>query len=226
MKKILALILMLGLVAAPLSAFAHPGRTDANGGHTCRTNCAKWGLKDGEYHYHNGGSSTKTTSSPTTKATQPSATKPATSKPAEKKLPGTLKVTVTRVVDGDTFKAKVNGKEESIRLIGVDTPETVHPNKPVQPYGPEASAYTKKRLDGQTVTLEFDVQQRDKYGRLLAYVWLGDAKNPKAEMLNQTLVKEGYAQVATFPPNVKYTDSFVNLQKQAREAGKGLWANK
>jgi micrococcal nuclease len=226
MKKILAFFITLGLVAAPLSASAHPGRTDANGGHTCRTNCAKWGLKDGEYHYHNGGSSTKTTSAPTTKETQSATTKPTTSKPAEKKLPGTLKVTVTRVVDGDTFKAKVNGKEGSIRLIGVDTPETVHPNKPVQPYGPEASAYTKKRLDGQTVTLEFDVQQRDKYGRLLAYVWLGNAKNPKAEMLNQTLVKEGYAQVATFPPNVKYTDSFVKLQKQARDAKKGLWAEK
>ncbi|GED13762.1 thermonuclease family protein [Aneurinibacillus migulanus] len=225
MKKILALMIMLGLVAAPLSASAHPGRTDANGGHTCRTNCAKWGLKDGEYHYHNGGS-TKTTSAPTTKATQPAPTKPATTKPAQNKLPGTLKVTVTKVVDGDTFKAKINGKEESIRLIGIDTPETVHPNKPVQPYGPEASAYTKKRLDGQTVTLEFDVQQRDKYGRLLAYVWLGNAKNPKAEMLNQTLVKEGYAQVATFPPNVKYTDSFVKLQKQARDAEKGLWAKK
>ncbi|MEZ2661562.1 thermonuclease family protein [Aneurinibacillus aneurinilyticus] len=72
------------------------------------------------------------------------------------------------------------------------------------------------------VTLEFDVQQRDKYGRLLAYVWLGNAKNPKAEMLNQTLVKEGYAQVATFPPNVKYTDSFVKLQKQAKDAKKGM----
>lgn len=221
-KKIAMFLIALGLVAAPLSASAHPGRTDANGGHTCRTNCAKWGLEDGEYHYHNGGGSSSTT----TKATQPAAAKPAAPKPAQTKLPGTLKVTVTKVVDGDTFKAKVNGKEESIRLIGIDTPETVHPSKPVQPYGPEASAYTKKRLAGQTVTLEFDVQQRDKYGRLLAYVWLGSGKNAKAEMLNQTLVKEGYARVATFPPNVKYTDSFVKLQKQARDAGKGLWKKK
>lgn len=217
MKKILAFFITMGLVATPLVASAHPGRTDANGGHTCRTNCAKWGLKDGEYHFHNGGS-TKTTPAP--KVTQPAP------KPVKAKLPATLKVTVTKVVDGDTFKAKINGKEENIRLIGSDTPETVHPSKPVQPYGPEASAYTKKCLAGQTVTLEFDVQQRDKYGRLLVYVWLGSGKNPKAGMLNQTLVKEGYAQVLTIPPNVKYTNSFVKLQKQARDAKKGLWGLK
>lgn len=224
MKKLIASIIALTLAVAPLTtASAHPGRTDANGGHTCRTNCEQWGLEYGEYHYHNGGSSSSSSSSSAPKpAPKPAATKP-DAKPTVKKLPGTLKVKVSAVVDGDTFKAVINGKEETIRLIGVDTPETVHPSKPVQPYGPEASAYTKKRLTGQTVTLEFDVQQRDKYGRLLAYVWLG--KN-KVEMFNQTLVKEGYAQVATFPPNVKYTDSFVKLQQQARENQKGLWGKK
>ncbi|WP_412158681.1 thermonuclease family protein [Aneurinibacillus migulanus] len=88
----------------------------------------------------------------------------------------------------------------------------------LQSYGPEASTYTKKRKRNFN-------QQRDKYGRLL-YVWLGNAKNPKAEMFNQTLVKEDYAQVATFPPNVKYTNNFVKLQKQARNAKKGLWREK
>ncbi len=128
-----------------------------------------------------------------------------------------LTVNVVKVVDGDTIKVTIDGKEENVRLIGVDTPETVHPSKPVQPYDPEASAYTKSRLEGQTVRLEFDVQERDQYGRLLAYVWLND------EMINKTLVAEGYAMVATFPPNIRYVDDFTKLQTQARDAKKGLW---
>lgn len=127
-------------------------------------------------------------------------------------------VTVLSVVDGDTFKVEINGKQESVRLIGVDTPETVHPSKEVQPYGPQASAYTKQRLTGQQVRLEFDAAERDQYGRLLAYAWLGD------EMYNATLIREGYAQVLTVPPNVKYVDQLVALQKEARAAGRGLWA--
>lgn len=126
-------------------------------------------------------------------------------------------VTVVSVVDGDTIKVSMNGQTETVRLIGVDTPETVHPTKPVEPYGPEASAYTKQRLTGQEVRLEYDVEQRDKYGRLLAYVWLGD------EMFNATLLREGYAQMLTVPPNVKYAEQFRMLQQEAREAGRGLW---
>ncbi|MFT9486036.1 MAG: stalk domain-containing protein [Tepidibacillus sp.] len=125
---------------------------------------------------------------------------------------------VTEVVDGDTIKVIYNGKEESVRMIGIDTPETKHPTKGVQPYGPEASAYTKERLKGKEVRLEFDVQERDMYGRLLAYVWIGN------EMFNATIVKEGYAQVSTFPPNVKYVDNFVKLQAEARANKKGLWS--
>lgn len=126
-------------------------------------------------------------------------------------------VDVLRVVDGDTIEVMYQGKKEDVRLIGVDTPETVHPSKPVQPYGPEASAFTKAQLTGQRVGLEFDVEERDRYGRLLAYVWLGD------QMFNEVLVKEGYAQIATFPPNVKYVDLLTQLQKEAREANRGLW---
>lgn len=126
-------------------------------------------------------------------------------------------VEVVRVVDGDTIKVRLNGKEENVRLIGVDTPETVHPTQPVQPYGPEASAFTKAQLTGKQVGLEFDVEERDRYGRLLAYVWLGD------QMFNRILVQEGYAQIATFPPNVKYADEFLALQREAREANRGLW---
>ncbi len=99
----------------------------------------------------------------------------------------------------------------------MDTPETVHPTKEVEPYGKEASDFARVQLAGKEVGLEFDVQERDKYGRLLAYVWLGD------KLFNEMLVAEGYAQVATYPPNVKYADRFTAAQKTAREGGKGLW---
>lgn len=85
------------------------------------------------------------------------------------------------------------------------------------PEGKVASDYTKSKLEGKEVELEFDVQERDKYGRLLAYVWIDGI------MYNQLLLEEGYAQVATFPPNVKYVDDFINMQQQAREDNKGLW---
>ncbi|WP_245855842.1 thermonuclease family protein [Paenibacillus rigui] len=124
---------------------------------------------------------------------------------------------VERVVDGDTFEIKRDGKKEKVRLIGVDTPETKKPNTPVMFYGKEASDFTKKKLENKTVELEWDVEQKDQYGRLLAYVWIGD------EMFNRTLVREGYARIATFPPNVKYVDQFKQDQEEARKGSKGLW---
>lgn len=126
-------------------------------------------------------------------------------------------VKVERVVDGDTFEIKKDGKKEKVRLIGIDTPETKKPNTPVMFYGKEASDFTTKRLEGKTVELEWDVEQRDQYGRLLAYVWIGN------EMFNRTLVREGYARIATFPPNVKYVDQFKKDQEEARSGNKGLW---
>jgi len=125
-------------------------------------------------------------------------------------------VKVSRVVDGDTIEVILDGVEEKVRMIGVDTPEVYGG---AEPYGPEASAFTKGRLAGQTVDLEFDVEERDRYGRLLAYVWLD------GEMFNETLVREGYAQVMTIPPNVSHAQRFVALQKEAREAGRGMWAD-
>ena len=124
---------------------------------------------------------------------------------------------VTRVVDGDTAHVAVGGRDLDVRFIGIDTPETVAPDQPVECYGPEASAYTTRRLEGERVRLEFDVERRDRYGRTLAYVWLGD------ELFNETLVREGYAVVTTFPPDVKYVDRFVAAQRDAREHGRGLW---
>ena len=125
---------------------------------------------------------------------------------------------VIRVVDGDTLVIDYEGNEEKVRLIGVDTPESVHPDKTKNTsYGKLASEYTKEKLLGKSVSLEFDVEKRDKYGRLLAYLYLN------GKMYNKTLLEEGYAKVATFPPNVKYVDEFVKIAKIARENNVGLW---
>jgi micrococcal nuclease len=125
-------------------------------------------------------------------------------------------VKVTRVVDGDTIdiSPSVEGLSR-VRLIGMDTPEVYFGT---QPFGPEASAFAKRELDGERVGLELDVQKIDPYGRLLAYVYL-----PNGEMFNEVLLEEGYAQVATFPPNVKYQERFLEAQREAREANRGLW---
>lgn len=144
--------------------------------------------------------------------------------------PKLLQAVVTHVSDGDTVHVRLNGRDEKVRFIGVNTPEISHPDLGIreQPYGKQAATYTKKRLLGKKVWLEFDVQQRDRYGRLLAYVWLGPPaafteKEIRAKMFNAELLLNGYAQVMTIPPNVKYADLFVKFQREAREKGKGLW---
>lgn len=140
-----------------------------------------------------------------------------------------IEVVVTRVVDGDTLNATINGAEEKIRLIGVDTPETVHPTEGTETYGKEASDYTKARLEGKTVYLEKDVQERDKYGRILAYVWMeqpGEVNDNEisTKMFNSRLLVNGLAQLMTIPPNVKYVDQFTKLQADARKSGFGVWS--
>ena len=122
---------------------------------------------------------------------------------------------VKRVIDGDTFEL-ADGRK--VRLIGVNTPETHAPNKPVEYYGQEAAAFTKATLEGKKVRLQLDVQEKDKYGRILAYVFL-----EQGPMFNAILVKEGYAQVMTVPPNVRYAELFRELQKDAKQMEKGLW---
>ena len=131
--------------------------------------------------------------------------------------PSTETVPVTRVVDGDTIEVQLVGREVDVRLIGIDTPESVAPDQPVECYGRRASAYTGSRLEGEIVHLEFDIERLDRFGRTLAYVWVGD------ELFNETLVSQGYAVITTFPPNVKYVDRFLAAQREAREAGRGLW---
>lgn len=125
---------------------------------------------------------------------------------------------VTHVRDGDTFEIDYYGKNEAVRLIGIDTPESVHADESRNTEeGKIASDFTKELLKDAYVALEFDVEERDQYGRLLAYAYVD------GEMLNKILLVEGYAQVATYPPNVKYVDDFTQLQKVAREKGVGLW---
>lgn len=137
---------------------------------------------------------------------------------------------VTRVVDGDTIKASINGEEYTIRFILVDTPETVHPSKPVEFFGKEASEYTKKNLEGKTVYLQKDVSDFDRYGRMLSYVWLTrpSTNEPTKEeiiqnMFNAKLIANGYANLSTFPPDVKYVDLFRELETTARNNNWGLW---
>lgn len=130
-------------------------------------------------------------------------------------------VHVVRVVDGDTIviDEPVNGIDV-VRLIGVDAPETSHPTYGEQPHGREAEEFTASRLDvGSEVALEFDVEKTDRYGRLLAYVWLLD----EGALFNELLLRQGHAQLATFPPNVKYRARFLEAQREARAANRGLW---
>ncbi|GEK58338.1 hypothetical protein CHL76_09215 [Marinococcus halophilus] len=126
--------------------------------------------------------------------------------------------TVTNVVDGDTIDVEYEGGEERIRLILVDTPETKHPQMGVQPFGPEAAEFTTSELDGKDVRLELGVEERDYYGRLLAYVFV-DGEN-----FNQQLIEEGLARVAVYPPNTEYLDEFEAAEADARSAGIGIWS--
>ena len=128
-----------------------------------------------------------------------------------------LEGTVVRVVDGDTIHVRVGDHVEKVRYIGVNAPELHHPRKGEEPGGREASDVNRALVEGRTVRLEMDVRARDRYGRLLAYVWIGDL------MINAELVRRGYAQVMTVPPNVRHQALFVKLQRDAREAGRGLW---
>lgn len=130
-------------------------------------------------------------------------------------------VTVSRVVDGDTVEVSpaVDG-EEDVRLIGMDTPETFGPSGS-QPYAAEAARFTENRLEGRRVELEFDAERVDPYGRALAYVRLPGGGD---RTFNETLVRKGYAQVVTFPPNTRYVERFERAQREARTARRRIWS--
>lgn len=132
-----------------------------------------------------------------------------------------LAATVVRVIDGDTVDVLLERGQERVRLIGIDTPESAHPEIGMEPWGPEASNFASMLLPpGTPVRLELDVQERDPYGRLLAYLYLPDGR-----MMNEVMLQEGLAQLLTIPPNVRYVGRFVAAQQQARAARKGIWSD-
>lgn len=206
-KTTFILSVIIVLVLASVS-FSHPGRLDANGGHTNK--------QTGEYHYHKG---------------------PNALESLELRRNTVYRAKIERVVDGDTaiisFLPDDGSKylKERVRFLGVDTPETVHPTKEVQYYGPEASNFTKSQLTDKTVWLQTDVGVKDRYDRMLAYVWieepskadLDDEDAIRAKMFNAKLLLDGYAQLMTIQPNSRYANLFVHFQREAREAKRGLW---
>ncbi len=277
MKRIVAAIFIftvLFMVNNDL-ALAHPGKLDSKGGHYCRTNCEKWGLSYGQYHYHNGGGSSAPAPKPAPAPKQAPAPKPApapirsiekinfllksnlkekvllvdlllaeasrlttssdaqvinaTNKAYSRAVGATQEPKaigehnyyyVSSVTDGDTIKVVIDGKIEKVRLLGIDTPETKDPRKPVQCFGKESSNYSKNLMEGQYVRLEKDPTQgdKDKYNRLLRYVYLSDNTDVNAKLLEQ-----GFAIAYVRYPVLKM-DMYKVLQKQAEEKQLGLWA--
>lgn len=193
--RVLATILAL-IVFAPSLAYPHPGGLDKCGGH--------YNLKTGGYHCHR---------EPCFIIQQQKG------ECAKQRTQPTLEAFVVSVIDGDTIKVVYNEKLDKVRLIGVDTPETKHPQKLVEYFGKEASAFTTRMAEGKKVRLEFDQTLRDRYGRLLAYVYLPDGR-----MLNAETIHQGYGHAYTRHP-FKYLEWFMRLEKEAREAWRGLWGN-
>jgi micrococcal nuclease len=124
---------------------------------------------------------------------------------------------VLRAVDGDTIEVLIDGQHEDVRYIGVDTPETVKPGTPVQCFGPRAHRFNARLVTHRRVRLVFGVERRDVYGRLLAYVYLGD------RFVNAELARRGLARTLTIPPNDRFARRFKRLQSAAARAGRGLW---
>lgn len=127
-------------------------------------------------------------------------------------------VPVLKVTDGDTIHVRYQGRDERVRLIGVNTPEVDWYGGEAQCFGDEAGRYAQGRLTGSSVRLVFDVDLRDRYDRLLAYVYLGD------ELVNLTLVQQGYARADPVPPDTRMAPLFANAEAEARQAGRGLWS--
>lgn len=135
---------------------------------------------------------------------------------------------VVRAVDGDTLEVALDdGATETVRVIGVDTPETVKPDTPVQCFGPRASAFEHRTVEGRRVRLLTGVEPRDYYGRLLAYVWVEGprrgGKPPGERFLEVELLRRGLARTLTFHPNDRFADRFERLEQKTARAGKGLW---
>jgi endonuclease YncB( thermonuclease family) len=234
MKITILLIILLFFLSVGITE-AHPGRTDASGGHTCRTNCDKWGYSYGEYHYHGGGGSY---TAPVQETAQEAVVLPTntplrlptkiptrtpTAKPTpyvETALDKKKLFKVVSVIDGDTFDINLRGKIERVRLLAIDTPETKDPRKPVQCFGTEATKKLQSRIGNKFVKLVDDRSQgnRDKYQRLLRYAYDGKI------FINAEMVKQGFAfSYREYP--TKFLAEFNRYERQAREKGLGLWGS-
>ena len=132
---------------------------------------------------------------------------------------------VLRVIDGDTIEVSIEGSEEDVRYIGVDTPETVKPGAPVECFGPQASAANHRLVEGRTVRLVFDRELRDAYGRLLAYVYAPAAPTSAGSprFVNAALIRDGYARTLQIAPNTAHAPQLGRLEARAGRAGRGLW---
>lgn len=131
---------------------------------------------------------------------------------------GSVTVKVDRVVDGDTAKVFYGGSSEYVRYIGIDTPESVKPNSPVECFGEESKRFNAGRIEGRSVRLVFDRERRDHYGRLLAYVYVGD------ELLNAEILRRGFGTTLEVRPNTARAGQFSRIEADARRAGRGLWS--
>ena len=195
----IAILLITSILPSDLAA--HGGGLDSLGCHHDR--------KRGGYHCHRGPLAGQSFASKAEALEALRERKP--SQPTATKGPWR---TVLRVVDGDTII--LNGRER-VRLIGVDTPETVDPRRPVQFFGKEASAFTKRMVEGKRVRLEYDQTRKDRYGRTLAYVYLEGGTH-----LNAEIVKRGYGHAYTRFP-FRYLEEFRRYETEARKARRGLW---
>ncbi len=164
-------------------------------------------------------------------------------RPEAPAAPAVLHGRVIRAVDGDTLEVRLGGGAiETVRLIGVDTPETVKPDTPVQCFGPAASAFEHRVSEGRRVRLLTGVERRDVYGRLLAYVWLLPrsggppepghqvSDNPKRAaqrefFLNAALLRRGLARTLEFPPNIRFAERFARILRVSARSGRGLWGH-
>lgn len=138
---------------------------------------------------------------------------------APERGPAAARALVVRVVDGDTIEARVGDRVEDVRYIGVDTPETVDPEEPVQCFGHRAAAFNRHLVAGRRVRLVFGVERRDAYGRLLAYAYIGHSS------VNEELLRRGLARTLAIAPNTRYQAAFARLERDAARTGRGLWGH-
>jgi micrococcal nuclease len=213
MRRLLQTTAVLVLVI-PLLVLAHSGGTDNRG---CHTN-----TDTGNYHCHNSGSTESEGNSDSARTEARTQARTTANTNARGITSIDRQATVVSVIDGDTVDVRMaDGSEETLRLIGIDTPETQHPSKPVQCFGKQASDRAENILDGKEVTLEYDSTQnrRGTYGRLLAYIILPDDTN-----FNKQMIADGYAYEYTYRVPYKYQDEFKAAERSARENDRGLWS--